>query len=447
MRTNVGSVGDQGENWAITQFTDSKLFRADRFSEERIHVGCDIKAKLLDRDTGKELYDILYIQVKNYTMNISNGYAILDNAVNVWHLKQWEHIPIPTLVVAYDRNERWNKQDSGYWIWYTNIINQIETRDPKWRDRSDDSKVRVKIPVSNRLSYDGINHIYRAVLNHYIQLNKNIKINETAPIGPIVQNLTYNSKKTIELSEGIINPFFIDIFQQILSEYHGHEIISKICKEIKYSESNHHHLEFFMYPKRLSIPYYEILKNSTALIIHTFASSIAYGELNTVFDLILNSNSIEIKSDIYFSRESIIPVFESLDFKPSYILISSDLFVEWMEFFSDRLFFEEKQTLMKFEDEEIPVIFVINDLSSGKVLFMKQDSIESIVKYSEDTTPIINFQSDIPIGPRRNKIDIRVRSDGENIEFVFRTVRSFSLVEPKNIFLLDFSKISIEEET
>ena len=147
------------------------------------------------------------------------------------------------------------------------------------------------------------------------------------------------------------------------------------------------------------------------------------------------------KNDLDFSRESIISVFKSLDFKPTYILASNDLFVKWMEFFSDRMFFGEKQIFMKFENEEIPIIFVINELSNRKVLFIKKNSIESIVKYAEDTNPIINFQNDIPIGPREEKLDIRIRSEGGNIEFVFRTVRSFNLVEPSGMLLIDFSEI------
>jgi len=152
---------------------------------------------------------------------------------------------------------------------------------------------------------------------------------------------------------------------------------------------------------------------------------------------------IKKKKDIDFSRESIISIFDSLNFKPTYILISNDLFVEWTDIFFDRVIFEEKQIFMKFEDEKIPIIFVINDLSYKKVFLIKQDSIESVVKYAEDTNPIINFQNDIPIGPRGEKIDIRVRSNGENnIEFAFRTVRSLNIVEPDNILVLEFKKIN-----
>ena len=441
MSGNLGSIGDQGENWAKTQFTDSNIFRVDNFSEEKIHTGWDIKAKLLDRDTGAELYDILFIQVKNYTLSFSNGDAILDNAIKVWHLRQWESTQSPTLIIAYDRNENWNPNESGYWIWHYQIINQIKKRDSNWRKKRDKSTVRVRIPVANKLTPEGLNLIYKTVSNHYSQLRQKIATEEQASLEPQVQNIINNSGNIIEYPEGIVNAFVVDIFRQILSEYNGNELISKVCDEIRFSETNHKNLEFIMWSKRLSIPYNAILKNSTAWIIHTFGSSIVYGELNTAFELILNSSSVEKKNDLDFSRESIISVFKSLDFKPTYILASNDLFVKWMEFFSDRMFFGEKQIFMKFENEEIPIIFVINELSNRKVLFIKKNSIESIVKYAEDTNPIINFQNDIPIGPREEKLDIRIRSEGGNIEFVFRTVRSFNLVEPSGMLLIDFSEI------
>ena len=443
MTINIGSVGDKGENRAITQFAESELFRADFFHEGRIHAGWDIVVQLLDRDTHKSVSDIFYIQAKNYSMDISNEFVILDGAIEVWHLKRWELIPNPTLVVAYNNKEDWNPKESGYWIWYNEIINQIEKRNPNWKHRKDNSKVRVKFPISNKLSPDGLNIIHQGVLNHYTNLRRKLKTKETSPIKPMVQDFTYNFREVAEYPGVIINSFFIDIFKQILSEYRVHEIISKICTELKYSESKHQHLEFSMFPKRLSIPHNDIQKNSIAWIVHTFGSSIAYGELDAVFDLILNSDLIEKKNDIDFSRESIISIFDSLNFKPTYILISNDLFVEWTDIFPDRVIFEEKQIFMKFEDEMIPIIFVINDLSYKKVLLIKQDSIESVVKYAEDTIPIINFQNDIPIGPRGEKIDIRVRSNGENnIEFAFRTVRSLNLVKPDNILILEFKEIN-----
>lgn len=443
MTLNIGSVGDKGENRAITQFAESELFRADFFPETRIHAGWDIVVQLLDRDTQKPISDFFYIQAKNYSMDISNEFVILDGAIKVWQLKRWELVPNPTLIVAYNNNEDWNPKESGYWIWYNEIINQIEKRDPNWKDRKANLKVRVKFPVSNKLSSDGLNIIHQGVLNHYTNLRRKLKTKETSSIEPMVQDFTYNFREVAEYPEVIINSFFIDIFKQILSEYRGHEIISKICTELKYSESNHQHLEFSMFPRRLSIPHNDIQKNSIAWIVHTFGSSIAYGELDAVFDLILNSDLVEKKNDIDFSRKSIISNFNSLNFKPAYILISYDLFIDWKDIFPDRMIFEEKQIFMKFEDEKIPIIFTINELSYKKVLLIKQDSIESVVKYAEDTNPIINFQNDIPIGPRGEKIDIRVRSNGENnIEFAFRTVRSLNLVEPDNILILGFKEIN-----
>lgn len=280
-------------------------------------------------------------------------------------------------------------------------------------------------------------HIYQTVRNYHIQSKK---LRETAPLEPAVQDFTSFETEAMERSEGKINSFIVDALEQVLSEYRGHEIISNVCKEIRYQKSEHGDLEFLMFPQRLSIPYSDVLKNSSWFI-HGFGSSIANGEANAVFDLISNSNLIEKKSDLDFSRETIISVFEDLIFNPTYVLISNDLFVEWMKIFYDRTFFTEKQIVFKFEDEDIPITFVTNELSFKKVLLIKRGSIESIVKYAEDTPPIINFKNDIPIGPRGSKLDMRIKSDSENIEFVFRTVRSLNLIDPMNILLLDFSKI------
>lgn len=449
MKKEIAVAGDQGENWANTQFTDSKLFRVDRISEERIHMGWDLMAKLLDRDTGKELHDIFFIQAKNYTMDISKGNAILDSAIKVWHLKQWEHIQSLTLVIAYNRNETWNPAESGYWIWHDEIIRQIEKDDPNWRERKDESYIRIKIPISNKLSCAGLEYIYQKVVRFFIQ-TKQKSINEKSPLKEAAIDIVDFSEGAFEFPEKLINDLVIDVFKQILLEYQVHEIISKVCNETEYQQSKHQHLDYSMFPKMLSIPYNEVLKPSSQWLVHTFGSSIAWGEVNALFELITNSESIEKKYDLDLTREAIISLIKSLIFNPTYMLISNDLFVEWMELFRDRIFFEEKCTIMKFEDKEIPVVFVINELAYRKVLFINQESIETIVKYARDTTPIKNFENDIPIGPRGGKLDIRIRSNDNKVEFVFRTVRSFSLVNPNKILLLDFENpkkefIMIEE--
>ncbi len=430
MRANTDLEGAKGEAWAISQFLDSNLFKVASFPQT-IYTGWDIVAQLLDCDTRKELHDIFFIQAKNYTMKISNGYAILDEAIKVWHLKRWEELLYPTLIIAYNKNP-----DSGYWIWHYEIINQIRAKNPNWRNGNNDSKITVRIPISNKLMPNEFIHIYQTVRNYHIQSKK---LRETAPLEPAVQDFTSFETEAMERSGGKINSFIVDTLEQVLSEYRGHEIISNVCKEIKYQKSEHRDLEFLMFPQRLSIPYNDVLKNSSWSI-HGFGSSIANGEANAVFDLISNSNLIEKKSDLDFSRETIISVFEGLIFNPTYVLISNDLFVEWMEIFYDRTFFTEKQIVFKFEDEDIPITFVTNELSFKKVLLIKRGSIESIVKCAEDTPPIINFKNDIPIGPRGSKLDMRIKSDSENIEFVFRTVRSLNLIDPMNILLLDFSK-------
>lgn len=444
MKKELAIAGDQGENWANTQFTDSKLFRVDRISEERIHMGWDLMAKLLDLDTGKELRDIFFIQAKNYTMELSKEHAILDNAIKVRHLKQWEHLPSLTLVVAYNRNDVWNPKESGYWIWHDEIIRQIEARESNWRDREDNSTLRIKIPVSNKLSFPGLESIHQRVTRFFLQLKQN-PIKEIAQLTPDVWNVPI-SKEVMDHPEGLFNDLIVSIFKQILSEYQKHEIISRVCEELEYRHSDHQNLDFSMFPKVLSIPYSNILKPSSEWIVHTFGSSIAWGEVNAFFEIVINSDSIEKKYDLDFNRETIISVINSLNFNPTYMLVSNELFVKWMELFRDRIFFEEKCTIMKFEDKVIPIVFVINELAYGKVLIVNQGSIETIVKYAEDTTFIKNFENDIPIGPRKEKVDIRVRSNGENIEFVFRTVRSFNIIEKRNILLLDFSKVSNEEE-
>jgi len=444
MKKDIAIAGDQGENWANTQFTDSKLFRVDRVSEERIHMGWDLRAKLLDRDTGKELRDIFYIQAKNYTMKISKGHAILDNAIKAWHLKQWEHLQDLTLVVAYNREEAWNPKESGYWIWHDEIIRQIETRESNWRDREDTSTFRIKIPVSNKLSLSDFASIHQRVTIFFLQLKQN-SIKEKDQLSPDVWNATI-SNEVIDHPEGLFNDLIVSIFKQILSEYQKHEIISKVCKEQEYRHSDRQNLDFSMYPKVLSIPYNDIQKPSSEWIVQTFGSSIAWGEVNALFEIVINSDSID-RYDLDFSRETIISVIDSLNFNPTYMLVSNELFIKWMELFRDRIFFEENFTIMKFDNRVIPVVFVINELAYGKVLIVNQESIETIVKYAEDTTFIKNFENEVPIGPRKEKVDIRVRSNGGNIEFVFRTVRAFNIIENRNILLLDFCEVSTEEET
>lgn len=437
MKKDIAIAGDQGENWANTQFTDSKLFRVDRFPEERIHMGWDLTAKLLDRDTGKELHDIFSIQAKNYTMKISKGHAILNKAIQVWHLKQWEHLPIMTLVVAYNRDEIWNPKESGYWIWHDEIIRQIEARESNWRDRKDNSTFRIKIPVSNKLSFPRLASIHQTVTIFFLQLKQN-SIKEKAQLTPDVWNATI-SKEVIDHPEGLFNDLIVSIFKQILSEYKKHEIISNVCKELEYRHSDHQNLDFSMFPRFISILYDDILKPSSEWIVHTIGSSIAWGEVNALFKIVINSDSIK-RYDLDFNRETIISVINSLNFNPTYMLVSNELFVKWMELFYDRIFFDGKCTRMKFENKEIPIFFVINELARGKVLILNQESIETIVKYAEDTTFIKNFENDVPIGNRKEKVDIRVRSNGGNIEFVFRTVRAFNIIEKRNILLLDFSK-------
>lgn len=124
MRANTDLEGAKGEAWAISQFLNSNLFKVASFPQT-IYTGWDIVAQLLDCDTQKELHDIFFIQAKNYTMKISNGYAILDEAIKVWHLKRWEELLYPTLIIAYNKNP-----DSGYWIWHYEIINQIRAKNP-----------------------------------------------------------------------------------------------------------------------------------------------------------------------------------------------------------------------------------------------------------------------------------------------------------------------------
>lgn len=359
MKKELAIAGDQGENWANKQFTDSELFRVDRIPEERIHMGWDLMAKLKDLDTGKELRDIFFIQAKNYTMEISKEHAILDNAIKVWHLKQWEHLQSLTLVVAYNR-----KEDSGYWIWHDEIIRQIDARESNWRDRKDKSTLRIKIPISNKLSFPGFASIHQRVTRFFLQFKQN-PIKEIAQLTPDVW-VAPISKEVMDHPEGLFNDLIVSIFKQILSEYQKHEIISKVCKELEYRHSDHQNSDFSMFPKVLSIPYNNILKPSSEWIVHTFGSSIAWGEVNALFEIAINSGSIEKKYDLDFNRETIISVINTLTFNPTYMLVSNELFVKWMELFRDHMFFEKKCTIMKFENKVIPIVFVINELAYGK---------------------------------------------------------------------------------